>query len=614
MREIKIVGADHTPIETTLLNWSCSVNGKEPKDIKWYMDKAAEDKNTIEDKNEEEELIKLFISYYKAIAQDIENELGDNTNKLEVIGHQAEAKEIDAGKYSLYSDFQGGQYGNLVGSVRKKYTEEEFKEICKCFSERKKNIGKRFKKICNAFFKDNNEVIVTIEIVSRFDLIDNIQKKPGKPYFLLTMLTCGQLRFNNLQISENMDDELFDCLLIWKLKNHLLYAYQKGVYQTYHTFEENGDRFKGTIDFSRHIRLNMGMDNGRIAYCYREKTVDNYLNHLILAAYERLRDDYPGLVADNLDNDNDISQVIALLMMETDFHKYTVGELINRCSMPITHPFYSEYENLRKTCLSILRNEGVSIMGGQSDANVSGVLYYIPDLWEEYLERIIRGNGMDVNCQKSTRIVSNDTISRPDFLLKCKDGYYMILDAKFKKKWKDVYFQTFTLEKYGEDYNKCIRDMEALSMHAAGIIFPYNDNGGKNGSLLPRRYSVCASGNKKDLFYIIPIKVPNAPEASKTPNTKSSSDFGYIEWKDSFDKSVKSQMEALENIAEYEREFFESEKELEDILEKLSGMDELDIKEKNELKEVLNNRKARKKIIDDAAEKPVEIYRKDFTR
>ena len=40
----------------------------------------------------------------------------------------------------------------------------------------------------------------------------------------------------------------------------------------------------------------------------------------------------------------------------------------------ISHPVYIEYEALRKICLRILRNEGVSIFDGISSDKVEGIL------------------------------------------------------------------------------------------------------------------------------------------------------------------------------------------------------------------------------------------------
>ena len=37
----------------------------------------------------------------------------------------------------------------------------------------------------------------------------------------------------------------------------------------------------------------MGLENGKIAYSYRENTVDNYLNHVIICAFEKLKLKYP---------------------------------------------------------------------------------------------------------------------------------------------------------------------------------------------------------------------------------------------------------------------------------------------------------------------------------
>ena len=36
----------------------------------------------------------------------------------------------------------------------------------------------------------------------------------------------------------------------------------KGLYKTYQRFEKNDDKLKGTIDISRHIRLNLGLPSG----------------------------------------------------------------------------------------------------------------------------------------------------------------------------------------------------------------------------------------------------------------------------------------------------------------------------------------------------------------
>ena len=62
--------------------------------------------------------------------------------------------------------------------------------------------------------------------------------------------------------------------------------------------------------------MNLGMDNGRVAYSYRENTVDNMLNHLILAAFDYLKEKYPYIVDNNVDDE---------MLAELNHLKYEIG-------------------------------------------------------------------------------------------------------------------------------------------------------------------------------------------------------------------------------------------------------------------------------------------------
>ena len=64
-------------------------------------------------------------------------------------------------------------------------------------------------------------------------------------------------------------------------------AYRKGIYKQYCTFEGNDSKVRGKIDIARHIRLNP-LFNGKIAYSYREYTINNNTNRLIPVSYTHL--------------------------------------------------------------------------------------------------------------------------------------------------------------------------------------------------------------------------------------------------------------------------------------------------------------------------------------
>ena len=263
------------------------------------------------------------------------------------------------------------------------------------------------------------EVEAIIEIRSRFD------NDPKKPYFLSTMLmeSLG-LKLDHSLVPTN-DDDFFDFLLIFLFKQQLETAYEKGFYKTYVSFEENDDKPKDTIDIDRHIRLNMGQNNGKIAYSHRESTYNNPFNHLIICAYEYLKKKFPDQTEAMI---NDCTAYDAIRQIRTfiSYNNYQNSIMIAKNLRPITHPFFLEYEALRQTCIMILRDEGVSIFSGNENETQS-IVFYLPDLWELYMEKHLKKDKMDykINSQCKLKVLSmqeipNDKISQIEF--KCDDN------------------------------------------------------------------------------------------------------------------------------------------------------------------------------------------------
>jgi 5-methylcytosine-specific restriction endonuclease McrBC regulatory subunit McrC len=223
------------------------------------------------------------------------------------------------------------------------------------------------------------------------------------------MLLGNKLDLNEKNIP-NSEDEIFDYLLLFWFKEQFQNAYMKGFYRTYRRFEKNDDHLRGTIDIARHIKLNMGQNNGKIAYSYRENTVNNFLNHLIIAAYEHLKRKYSALVMEIFDQDLDLKTAMNTLKNEIGYVDTAEQTLLFKNMKPISHPYYMEYEALRVTCMKILRDTGISFFDGDSEETSHGILFYIPDLWEMYLEREVfqkdfynqneSENAVDVDNQK----------------------------------------------------------------------------------------------------------------------------------------------------------------------------------------------------------------------
>lgn len=395
---------------------------------------------------------------------------------------------------------------------------------------------------------------IKLQIQSRFD--------ESKPYFLATMLLRDKINLNDNTVPSNEDD-LYDYMLLFWYKTLLQNAYIKGFYRTYRRFESNNDRLKGAIDISRHIKLNAGQNNGKIAYSYRENTVNNYLNHMIVLAYEHIKRKYPELVEQNFDNDLDMKKIIDGLKGEIGYNSIDSKSIISKNNKPIAHPYYTEYEELRLICIKILRDEGISIWDAE-DEKTKSILFYVPDLWELYLEDMMKLHikNIDLGAQDTIEIFGNiDDKSKyvketyPDFVFYDNENDirvpYLILDAKFRKGWESALIEGGKTDSkiYDlSDYDKCIRDMNSLGVNATGIIYPTNTPCKGEGEYYDEK-SIChtiSKYNDSDMFYTFPVFVPSANDYDN-----------YSKWKSEFEINIKSAMEVIGKKIEKERAYAE---------------------------------------------------------
>lgn len=392
------------------------------------------------------------------------------------------------------------KFGNFIGVVHKRI---ELKE--------------------NQFNNNNSQKTyvfdITLQINSRFD-------SPRKPFFLATLLMHGMNHiFNSDEVSANSSG-YYDFLLLVQFKRKLQMALRKGYFKKYHEFLGNDSHLKGSIDIDRHIKLNEGLNNGRIAYKYRENSTINYLNMLILSSYRALKRDYPGLVRSAFDSDRDIKKALRQLDVQMPEGPYSNKVLISKNIMPVSHPYYSEYEAVREISLRILKKKGMSFEG--DDDKADGLLYYIPSLWEEYLVGVLSTNDYELKEQFRLKVFEyygdsdGSTLIKPDFVFFRKDDMnpFMILDAKFKPRWGDRIKGRKSLGRFSKDYNdslmpdydECIRNMNAINAHATGVIYPTNLYVQLDDHYTQNSLHNISSYNRYDHFYTFPIFVPESEE------------------------------------------------------------------------------------------------------
>lgn len=367
---------------------------------------------------------------------------------------------------------------------------------------------------------------ITLEIRSRFD-------KPGKPNFLMTMLSEAMTgvaesddRTNTVKRYEEDDIKVMDVLTVYLFRKAVNKAYQSGLYRTYVRREHNDEKLRGAIDFARHIRLNYGKNSSNIAYTTRERTEDNPINRLIAYAWQHLKRE--SLEATELMSsiDSDEQAMFEMAISEINGHVGQLTANVQGCiaenQRSITSPFYSGYEELRILCLDILRDEARgTIFGSGNGEEASGILFYIPDLWERFLENRLRqklkGSGIKLEAQKQQlyyslpgRDINGGCLpqydlygkeSRPDYVFYKSGEPFFILDAKFRK------FEPFSFAVHKDrgmlgrlsdddprsklyapwvfspgrasgddessgDFDKVLRDMAVFGAHAGAVIYP----------------------------------------------------------------------------------------------------------------------------------------------
>ena len=548
----------------------------------------------------------------------------EKKTKIKIIGRDytwwEEAKVyIDAqDSYETYKVLPKGRQKTAIESFLKKYCEIDNSGICSCTYEGKKEDETKKKPLSKIEIKKEENVekekgkfdsIVGVirdrnyeyeecegdVYVYDIELIIQSRMDGAHPFLLYSMLQAAGLDLKGSGLSNPCSmDELFEFLLVYWYMNQLTETYRLGAFRTYQRFQRNDEKVRGTIDISRHIRLNMGLNNGKIAYSYRERTADNAFNHLLIRTYRELERNFPDHVRKVNEKNSEIKKIIQeLCILAPSYHKESIQTIMRKNQQRIHQPYYQPYEKLRQTCFRVLRHMGFSVFSGEEE-EVEGILFYVPDLWELYvkekldtwLEEINKEINeksdikVELEFQETIKIWGKEEQSenqkkagdnqdsesgkeitytqdtRPDFILKSEKGPFMILDAKYRPGWEkamqDNKQDNEKDNKLGEellgDYNKCIRDMNSIGAHATGVVFPYDPAKKKDNEIIEHYIS---QYNKIDRFFTFPFRIPESTEEET-----------YEEWMEDMNKKLMMDRskEDVKKYVEAERNYFDDEK------------------------------------------------------
>ncbi len=244
----------------------------------------------------------------------------------------------------------------------------------------------------------------------------------------------------DLHTNTDQENRLFN-LYLFLFPRYLKSAMRKGAFKTYIHNRYNDSNVKSTIDIARHIRQNTPF-SGTVAYHQREFSFDNYLMELIRHTIEFIKNKPFGnkLLSRVKDEVESVIKATAKYA-----HQNRRSVIIENQKKPIRHAYYSEYRELQRLCLLILRHEKHQI--GSGKRQIHGILFDGAWLWEEYLNMIIGdlfyhprnkdgwGAQRLFSLKKTNNLVqpkeSKIGLIYPDFISKDSQNR-IIADAKYK--------------------------------------------------------------------------------------------------------------------------------------------------------------------------------------
>lgn len=293
-----------------------------------------------------------------------------------------------------------------------------------------------------------------IKITSRFT------PNSDKDYFLHYMLQ--KVFYSNIFNWEYTTerDYSFD-FLIYMFTYFFQKAIRQGIFKSYQNREYNDANVRGVIDINRHIKNNIPF-NGKIAYNTREYSYDNNITQLIRHTIEYINTKSRGILNINEDIKSGVFQIIEATKR---YDKNKRQSIINKNLKKLNHPYFYEYEPLRKICIQILRHEELKY--GREENKIYGILFDGAYLWEEYIYTILKD--LDFlhprNKEKTDGInlLNKKWTVYPDFYNYNKQ---IVLDTKYKMLNKDN-------DKIdGSDKHQIISYVYTLGAKIGGFVYP----------------------------------------------------------------------------------------------------------------------------------------------
>lgn len=346
---------------------------------------------------------------------------------------------------------------------------------------------------------------IRINFGSRFDKNDG--NKGFLSYMLKKVFGSKAFIFESMQVSASRD-KAFEQMLLFIFVYLLEKTMKKGTFKQYTNFDFYDSNIKGTINFNVYMKQIMIQD-GRLPYNVRERSVINPVNIGILTAYDVLKSKNPTIVQQVFTKNPILSRFIAQIKGELpNYRSIDKKQLLRQLAKQIRHPYFTEMESLRKVCIEIIRHSG-SDMFQEENQMITGLLVDVNKLWEYFLENTVFAEmkKMTVHYEVSTQdsypilceLEKFNMQIKPDFVLSHNKRNQAVFDAKHRPAWSNK--DTSAVK---DDVYQISMYMSALDVSIGGVIYP---------SI--KKDDVVASSPISEKwmngqFYLIPYTVPES--------------------------------------------------------------------------------------------------------
>ena len=371
------------------------------------------------------------------------NEADLNENNIEIVSFNN--KKIDSNndlvlsveKFNFKSDTKQKFYkintGNYVGVIN--YGKNTYKIGSRFNSNNKSNsFFHRMLSVANDVFIDGNSAAFSSEK-------DNINSENIVEYIIHHSFLHSVLKANAI-----------------------------GIPKTYNYKRKESQVYKGRLDVSTHVNKNLPFI-GKFSLIYGEQEFDETILQILFWALKIIKEK-------TFKNNYNLNKIL-------NKYKVLIGNkfkmdisLLNKIdNLKVLHnPIYSEYRKALLFAKQIITIDFNLSMDKKND--VSGYLINVAELWEIYLEKLLKlhlsGEGWNISAQNKTELYKDSFYSRniiPDLVLTTPDNKIIVLDAKYKRmlmQTGDVdrtdFFQIHTYMSHYKD-----------NLIAGGLIYPFEE-------------------------------------------------------------------------------------------------------------------------------------------